>query len=113
MMKRIVAGAAAAGLALTLMNAGSATAACPTVAQSTDRPAVAGPAGPSGTTVYGKQTSTTGGYIGVTGSTGWIEAGGGGSSAYVRGKSASTPVNGEIIVNGANSKVCVADKPVK
>lgn len=113
MMKRILGGAAAAGLALSLLSAGSANAACPTGTQSAVVPLA--PAAPgTGSQVYGAQTGTTGGYIGVTGSTGYIEVGGSqASGVYARGSANGQPVNGEIIAGPSAQKVCVADRTVK
>ncbi len=114
MIKRIVAGAAAAGLAATLLTTGSASAACQ---GSGPEPAwagadkQAGPAGPSGTTVYGKQTGT-GGYLGVTGSTGWLKAEGGApNGGTITGSGGGGAVQGRLVV-GSQPHLCVNNQGV-
>ncbi|MGQ0431903.1 MAG: hypothetical protein ACT452_05800 [Microthrixaceae bacterium] len=124
MIKRILAGAAAAGVAATLLVSGSATAApCNTTGAGGQTP----PSGKGETVVVAPVTGTrvyrtpgtpsTGGYIGVQGSSGWIEANGSASptGGYIAGKVTGQPVDGRIsgTMNPDNAKVCVAERPLK
>jgi len=124
MIKRILAGAAAAGVAATLLVSGSATAApCNTTGTGGQTPAqgkgetvVIVPG--TGSRVYRTPgTPSTGGYIGVQGSSGWIEASGSASpiGGYIAGKVTAAPVDGRIsgTMDPNNAKVCAAEKTVK
>lgn len=110
MIKRILAGAAAAGFAASLFAAGPASAdTCDSAAPSGDT--VAGPAGPSGTTVYagGDQNA---GYVGVSGSTGYIGASGGAASqsGTIQGNGGNDAVYGKVTVS-STPDVCLNGKP--
>jgi len=108
MIKRILAGAAAAGLALSLMNAGGATAATcnsasnPRTNASNDK--IADTTG--GGFVYGSG-GATGGYLGAQGGNGWIEVGGSPTGGgYLRGHSTPEALNGYLQTNGTKH-ICV------
>lgn len=120
MMKRILAGAAAAGLAATLFAAGPADAASCGQTQSAAL-------NPQGVTVPGRGTTTiyrspgtpgpttTGGYIGVTGDAGFLEVGGDAKTGGgVQGEAKGTPVDGKLTLTPSGAAgVCVAGTKVR
>lgn len=118
MMKRILGGAAAAGLALSLLSAGSATAACSTgnTGPSSGETVVSAPPQTGQTTkVYKSQgIGGTSGYVGVSGNSGWIEANGSaaGPSGSIAGQTSNGAVDGRISGSaGSAPTVCVNGKP--
>jgi hypothetical protein len=108
MIKRILAGAAAAGFAASLFAAAPASAACSGAGAQptwTAGDKIAGPAGPSNTTVYGAQ-SGNGGYLGVTGSTGWLKAEGGAPGGGTIKGSGGGVIDGKLTI-GTSPHLCV------
>lgn len=69
---------------------------------------------PDGGVVYGAQNASgTGGYIGVTGGHGYIEASGDATSGGgVDGNSNDAPVNGHAFVSPAGPNICLNGTPV-
>lgn len=119
MMKRILGGAAAAGLALSLLSAGSASATCGETQSPIANPQTVTVPGRGPTTIYRTPATpsptTTGGYIGVTGGAGWIEVGGStASGGGIQGSATGTPVNGRVFVTpSGGASACVADRVIK
>lgn len=105
MIKRILGGAAAAALTATLLTAGSATAApCTTETAPNSSPVIA--TSPTGTVVYGTG-GAGGGYIGVKGNNGWLQASGSPTSgATVSGNSTPEAVEGTVTVS-STPNVCI------
>jgi len=112
MMKRILAGAAATGFAVTLFAGGSVQAAgcTPDEAPNADGPVLVELPG-TGSTIYGEQTGDTGGYIGITGDNGWLEAGGDESGGTVAGRESGGNLEGELVVSDSPS-LCVNGEDV-
>ena len=65
-----------------------------------------------GTRIYGAQAGPTGGYIGASGSSGYIQADGDATSGgSIHGEAYGTPIEGRIVI-GTSPKVCVANTNV-
>lgn len=99
MMKRILAGAAATGFAITLFAGGPAQAAACNEGSNLENADTVQEL-PSGSTIYGAQTSDTGGFVGITGDNGYLEAGGDAANGgYVEGEAPAAGVNGRLDIN--------------
>lgn len=110
MKKRLPALVVGAGVAGLLWIGGPSAQACDSGPTRTAGDTLA--ASPTGTEVYGAQTGDTAGQIGVTGSNGYIEAGGDEvNGAYVQGHSSGDELYGRVGVSSAGPDVCVNDQP--
>jgi hypothetical protein len=65
----------------------------------------------TGGEIYAHGDAESGGAIGTTGETGYIEASGGPDGGHIQGNHADSDVNGRVDV-GAEPSLCLADTPI-